>query len=138
MAVAPAVADAWENGSATIVIRHLPLERIHPQAREAAKAVVCAEWQGRLREAHDALLADRSWISRQDWIGLGEAIGVGDLARFADCLKSRKAESRVDGDMRLAADLGISSTPTFVTVHGVYHGANGFRAALQGIAGSMR
>ena len=137
-AVAPAVADAWEDGSATIVIRHLPLERIHPLARGAAKAVVCAEWQGRLREAHDALLADGSWTTRQDWIGLGEAIGVGELARFVDCLESGKAEARVDGDVRLAADLGISSTPTFVTVRGVYPGANGFRAALQGIAGSMK
>ncbi|MXW17246.1 MAG: hypothetical protein F4139_03135 [Gemmatimonadetes bacterium] len=91
-----------------------------------------------LRGAHDALLADGSWTTRQDWIGLGKAIGVGELARFVDCLESGKAEARVDGDLRLAADLGISSTPTFVTVRGVYPGANGFRAALQGIAGSMK
>ena len=137
-AVAPVVASAWENGTANIVIRHLPLERIHPMARGAAKAVVCAEWQGRLREAHDALLADGDWVNRQDWLGLGKAIGVGDLARFADCLESGEAEARVDGDLRLAADLGISSTPTFVTERGVYPGANGFHAALQGIAGSMK
>lgn len=53
-AVAPQVSKAMEDGSATIVIRHLPLEAIHPLAREAAKAVVCAERQGRFRTAHEA------------------------------------------------------------------------------------
>ena len=129
-AVAPVVASAWENGTANIVIRHLPLERIHPLAREAAKAAVCAEWQGRLREAHDALLSEHDWISRQDWLGLAEAIGIGDLAQFADCLDGEGAEARVDADLRVAASLGISSTPTFVTERGVYRGARGFDAAL--------
>lgn len=137
-AVAPAVREAMDEGTAIIVFRHLPLEGIHPLAREAAKAVVCAEWQGRLGEAHDALLGDGSWIAQQDWIGLAEAIGIGDLQRFADCLKSGMAETRVDGDVRLAADLGISSTPTFVTLHGVYLGANGLHTALQRTTNSTK
>lgn len=48
-AVAPHVSKAMEDGSVSIVVRHLPLEEIHPIAREAAKAVVCAERQGIFR-----------------------------------------------------------------------------------------
>lgn len=133
-AVAPVLAEAWDAGLATVVIRHLPIEQIHPVARQAAKAAVCAEWQGRLREAHDALLGEGGWVTGQDWLGLGEAIGIVDLKRFAECLEGAKAEARVDSDLQLAANLGIASTPSFVTARGVYRGANGLRAALQEVS----
>ena len=132
-AVAPAVAEAWKKGTATIVIRHLPLEEIHPLAREAALAVVCAERQGRLRAAHEALIGDGDWVPLRDWLGMAEKVGIGDLARFAECLGGHDAEQRLANDLQLAAALGIASTPTFVTPQGIYRGTGGFQAALDGI-----
>lgn len=107
--VAPAVTAAWDEGTATMVIRHLPLERIHPFAMDAAKAVVCAEWQGRMREAHEALLSDEGWVARRDWLGMAESVGVGDLLKFEECLGGREAEARVESDRRMAAELDIAS-----------------------------
>ena len=132
-AVAPAVAEAWKKGTATIVIRHLPLEEIHPLAREAALAVVCAERQGRLRAAHEALIGDGDWVPLRDWLGMAEKVGIGDLARFAECLGGHDAEQRLANDLQLAAALGIASTPTFVTPQGIYRGTGGFQAGLDGI-----
>ncbi len=105
-AVAPAVAEAWKKGTATIVIRHLPLEEIHPLAREAALAVVCAERQGRLRAAHEAMIGDGDWVPLRDWLGMAEKVGIGDLARFAECLGGHDAEQRLANDLQLAAALG--------------------------------
>lgn len=129
--VAPSVSAAWDDGTATIVVRHLPLERIHPFAMDAAKAVVCAEWQGRMREAHEALLSDVGWVARRDWLGMAESVDVGDLLKFEECLGGREAEARVESDRRMAAELDIASTPTFVTERGVYPGVRGFTAALR-------
>ena len=131
-AVAPQVSKAIEDGSATIVVRHLPLEAIHPLAREAAKAVVCAEQQGRFRAAHEALMGDGDLVSRRDWLGMAGIAGVGDLSQFVECLEGEKADERVASDMRMAAALGISSTPTFVTPRGILRGTGGFEAAMEG------
>ena len=83
-AVAPQVSKATEDGSVSIVVRHLPLEAIHPLAREAAKAVVCAEQQGRFRAAHEALMGDGDFVSRRDWLGMAGIVGVGDLSQFVE------------------------------------------------------
>lgn len=131
-AVAPQVSEAIEDGSASIVVRHLPLEAIHPLAREAAKAVVCAEQQGRFRAAHDALMGDGDLVSRRDWLGMAGLAGVGDLSQFVECLEGEEADERVASDMRMAAALGISSTPTFVTPRGIFRGTGGFEAAMEG------
>jgi len=131
-AVAPRVSKAIEDGSASIVVRHLPLEAIHPLAREAAKAVICAEQQGRFRAAHEALMGDGDLVSRRDWRGMAGIAGVGDLSQFAECLEGEEADERVEGDMRMAEALGISSTPTFVTPRGIFRGTGGFEAAMEG------
>ncbi len=131
-AVAPLVSRAIEDGTAHIVIRHLPLEAIHPIAREAAKAVVCAERQGRSHAAHEALMDDEDLVSRRDWLVMAGMAGVGDLSQFAECLEGEEAEQRVEGDMRMAAALGIGSTPTFVTRKGIFLGTGGFQAAMEG------
>ena len=102
-------------------------------AREAALAVVCAERQGRLRAAHEALIGDGDWVPLRDWLGMAEKVGIGDLARFAECLGGHDAEQRLANDLQLAAALGIASTPTFVTPQGIYRGTGGFQAALDGI-----
>lgn len=131
-AVAPQVSKAIADGSASIVVRHLPLEAIHPLAREAAKAVVCAEQQGRFRAAHEALMGDGDLVSRRDWLGMAGIAGVGDLSQFVECLEGEEADERVASDMRMAAALGISSTPTFLTPRGIFRGTGGFEAAMEG------
>lgn len=135
-AVAPQVSKAIEDGSASIVVRHLPLEAIHPLAREAAKAVVCAEQQGRFRAAHEALMGDEDLVSRRDWLGMAETAGVVDLSQFAECLEGEGADERVAADMRMAEALGISSTSTFVTTRGIFRGTGGFEAAMVGAPSS--
>ncbi|MDE0130922.1 MAG: DsbA family protein [bacterium] len=128
--VAASVSEAVREGTVIVVVRHLPLERIHPVARTGAKAAICGEAQGRFLETHEALLGNGGWLERGDWVELGRVVSVGDPLGFAKCLESVEAETRVDRDIELAARLGITATPSFVTLNGIYEGESGFRRAL--------
>lgn len=136
-AVGPSVTDASDRGAVGVVIRHLPLEAIHPMARTAAKAAVCAERQGLFKPAHELLLSDDAWVTSDDWdwVAFAEVVGVGDLDEFARCLAGAEAEARIDRDKNLATALSVVSTPTFVTAGGIHRGVGGFRAAVEGFGG---
>lgn len=103
-----------EHPEARIEYRHLPL-MIHPRAREAALAAVCAEQQGRFAELHETLLTTSFWESGDRWWEEAQRAGVADSAAFAACLTRAEAKARVDADLALADSLGIRSTPTWVS-----------------------
>lgn len=94
--------------------RHLPLA-IHPAARGAARAAICAEEQGRFREMHDELFRNSEWESDTNWVRVARDAGVPDIARFSVCLASSKPDGRLAQDESLAIRLRITGTPTFLT-----------------------
>ena len=106
-----------------VVIRHLPLEALHPRAREAAEAAICGERHGVFADAHASLLNDDGWLASVDW-GSWAALNLGipDPVGFERCMADEQTAQRIEGDKRLAALLGIQGTPGFVTVHGVFGG----------------
>ncbi len=136
--VGPAVFEASARGTVVVAIRHLPLEGLHPMARTAAKAAVCAERQGRFQPAHELLLSDDEWVNSDDWVRFAEVIGIDDAGEYASCLEGGEAEARIDRDKNLAIALSIASTPAFVTADGIHYGVGGFRAALEESGGLTR
>ena len=133
-AVAPAVAEAWKKGTATIVIRHLPLEEDPPLGEgSGARGRMCrtAGTPSRSTRSPDrrrrlGATAGLAWHGRER---LGSATWHGSQNAWADTTP----EQRLANDLQLAAALGIASTPTFVTPQGIYRGTGGFQAALDGI-----
>ena len=107
------VRDFVETGRVRYVLRHLPLESIHPSARGAAQAAECARQQGRFWEMHDRLFANPKALSRQDLERTAEALGLA-MPAFRQCVDSPAAATTVTRDVEEAARAGITATPSFI------------------------
>ena len=121
-----------EPGLIQYVVKDLPLESIHPQARLAHRAAWCMGLQH--VEAfwwmHEALYATQSQHARNgDPVPFFEALAAGyneqpdmdaavDLGAFSSCLLdvTNDVDQRIDESIGNAIDLGIQGTPTF-TIH---------------------
>jgi protein-disulfide isomerase len=88
-----------------------PLERIHPQARQASEAAECAARQGRFWQMHEQLFASANALAADDLVNRAESIGL-DLEQFKRCLAGAAA-AKIAGDVAVARRLDVSSTPTF-------------------------
>lgn len=106
------------NEQGRIVYRNLPLESIHPLARDAALASICAQRQGRFGEMHDALFERNDWSSEPDWSQEARLSGVEDIRSFINCMGSQKAAEQLAQDSSLSVVLGLHATPSFVTRSG--------------------
>ncbi len=84
---------------------------VHEGACALARAGICAEAQGKLREMDDALFANQS--AKLPVETLAERIGL-DLPRFRECLGSPAAERRLAGDVAAGIRDGVRATPTYV------------------------
>jgi protein-disulfide isomerase len=96
-----------------LTLRHFPLSAA---ATEAARAGICAEGSGRLEEFHAHVFEDRRRVQIADWRAVAEAIGMSQrqVEVFRDCIASDSAQERLDRDLRLADELGVVGTPTFL------------------------
>ena len=109
-----------------VIMRHLPLTRIHPAAWPAAVATEAAASQGRFWEMHDGLFAIGpkalgKGVDGDDPIpaegpvpfeALARGLGL-DLDRFRADMRSLAIQERVQADMDLAEELGVRGTPAF-------------------------
>ena len=100
-----------------LVYRNLPLESIHPRARAAAEAAVCAGEQHRFWEFHDRVFATQNALADADLRAKAEQVGV-ELEPYDACLAAGTPKARIAADIEAAREAGISGTPAFV-VNGV-------------------
>jgi protein-disulfide isomerase len=110
LSVLPALRAKYvETGQLLLVFRHFPLAN-HPLAAVAAESAVCADKQGKFREAYEEFFRV---------VEIGEVIQRLPAAvalnadQFAACL-AQKAKGQVDEDVATAARLKIGSTPVFL------------------------
>lgn len=96
-----------------VVYRHVPLP-IHPAAVMAALAAECAADQGMFESFSDVLFAEQQWIGVRDWEDFAKEAGVGDSAEFERCVRDKDFVDRVRTDLKVARELGIVATPTFL------------------------
>jgi Na+/H+ antiporter NhaA len=103
------------------VWRHLPLERSHPRAVDAALAAEAAGLQGKYFEMGTQLFEHQDDLEWSDIYRYANSIGL-DLERFdADVrVHSSKVLHRVQDDAQDAELMDLNSTPTFF-VNGVRH-----------------
>ncbi|MCL2932538.1 MAG: DsbA family protein [Trichodesmium sp. MAG_R03] len=106
----------------TLVFKHLPLTRIHPQAIPAAKAAWAAQQQGRFWEYHDALFEQQDKLEEQLYIEVANNLGL-DIDKFNSDRQSEEAIASIETDFKLAQKIGISGTPFFVMNGETFSGA---------------
>jgi len=103
------------------VWRHLPLERVHPRAFDAARAAEAAGLQGKYFEMGRMLFAHQDDLEWSDIYRYANAIGL-DLERFDQDVRVHptKVLQRVQDDAQDAELMDLNSTPTFF-VNGKRH-----------------
>jgi Na+/H+ antiporter NhaA len=103
------------------VWRHLPLERVHPRAFDAARAAEAAGLQGKYFEMGKMLFAHQDDLEWSDIYRYANAIGL-DLEQFDHDVRidPSKVLHRVQDDAQDAELMDLNSTPTFF-VNGKRH-----------------
>jgi protein-disulfide isomerase len=100
-----------------IVYRHLPLDRIHPRARAAAEASLCADAQDQFWPYHDLLFANSRTLGEEDLKRFAGEANL-DVPAFEKCMTDGTFKAKVDEDVEAARAAGITGTPAFI-VNGV-------------------
>lgn len=95
-----------------LVYRDFPLYGLHPNAEPAAEAANCAGEQGKYWEYNDALFNTSEGFSRATFDLLAAQLAL-DVDSFGTCLDEHRYRDEIIADYEYAANLGISSTPTF-------------------------
>jgi predicted DsbA family dithiol-disulfide isomerase len=101
------------------VWRHLPLERVHPRAMDAARASEAAALQGKFFEMGTMMFEFQDYLEWQHIYRYADQVGC-DITRFDDDLHSPRVLHRVDDDVQDAELMDLNATPTFF-VNGVRH-----------------
>jgi Na+/H+ antiporter NhaA len=101
------------------VWRHLPLERVHPRAMDAALASEAAALQGRFFEMSTAMFEFQDHLEWEHIYRYADGAGC-DIKQFDEDLRSSKVMHRVDDDVQDAEVMDLNSTPTFF-VNGKRH-----------------
>jgi protein-disulfide isomerase len=98
-----------------LMVRNFPIDDIHPNARRAASAAVCANAQGKYWAMHDAIFANQSADgSFKDADLRRYALGAGvDGAKYDTCMKSSTTAAAVEADAAAGSAAGVTGTPTF-------------------------
>jgi protein-disulfide isomerase len=100
------------NGKVRLVHKDLPLDSIHPRARQAAEAARCADEQGKFWSYHDTLYANSPKASTEDLKSYAKKIGL-NVDAFDRCFASEKFKAAVQKDLNEGVQLGLTGTPTF-------------------------
>ncbi len=95
-----------------LVHRHFPLDQIHPFARPAAEAAMCADEQGRFWDFHDAIFARNGKLDAKTFGTIGADLGL-DTAALDRCIAERRFEAYVQNDAQAGEKAGVTGTPAF-------------------------
>jgi protein-disulfide isomerase len=111
--VMPAIEAKYvKSGKILFAIRHLPIDRIHPLARRAAEAAVCAAQQGKFVEMHKLLFEPQPTLDDVGITSRASQAGL-NVGQLHSCI-AKDGTRIVSADSAMAADLGIQGTPTFL------------------------
>jgi len=126
------------DGKVRWYYKSLPLVRIHPWAKPAAIAAMCAGKQGsdQFWSLHDKMFEAQREINvsnfeeKLDGFAKGSSLKMKD---FQACVNGKKTEATVDSDMAEADLLKIESTPAFLVNGRLVSGADldGLKAAIE-------
>lgn len=96
-----------------VVFKHFPLS-IHQDAKPASIASLCVHEQSadKFWAMHDQLFANQRNLGEDDLKSYAKKVGA-DMAKFDECMKSKKYEAQVQADFDEGVKVGVNSTPSF-------------------------
>jgi protein-disulfide isomerase len=112
-----------------LVWRDYPIDKLHPQARQAHEAARCAADQGKFWPYQKALFAGPP--RQPDQLpAVAQETGL-DVASFKECVASGKHRAAVQKDVEEARRLDVTGTPTFFINGRVLSGAQPLEAFVR-------
>lgn len=107
-----------DTGKVNFVYRHFPLD-LHPAAYPSAKAVECANDQGKYWQMFDKIFSEQDkkgqgtiQYSIDDLKKWGVQIGL-DKTKFDECIDSDKYKAIIDSNYASGMSNGVDGTPYF-------------------------
>lgn len=94
------------------IVRHFPLQSLHPFARKAAEAAACANDQGVFPALHHTLFAFQDSIGALSWGQFGARAGVRDTVELNRCIASGQHIREIEEHLREARFQGLRATPS--------------------------
>ena len=108
-----------DTGRVYYMVKDLPLESIHPQARLAANAARCAGEQEAYKEMHDLLFTTQNeWGGQNDEAAqqvfdeLASQLTL-DIPEFSQCVQERRYDDLIQANIDEAVSFGVRGTPFF-------------------------
>jgi protein-disulfide isomerase len=112
------LSDMIDTGRVHYVLKDLPLDNLHPEARTAALVARCAGEQDAYWPMHDAIFAET-----QSWSGQGEAaadllISLASSLNLDEedlnaCVEEKRYADEIQANIDEANSMGASATPYF-------------------------
>ena len=108
-----------------IVFRQFPLTNLHPRARKAAEASLCAFDQNKFWELHDVMFGDQKNLEIAQLKTKAQVVGL-DLTKFNACLDSGSKGDAVKADQRAGFKAGVTGTPGIFINGRFFNGVQSF------------
>jgi len=100
-------------GKIYYVYRHLPLDSIHQEARDAGEASECAADQGKFWPYHDVIFDNTRRLKPEHLEEYAKKLKL-NTRTFNKCFRGKKYAKRVQQDIEDAHSIGITGTPGFL------------------------
>ena len=106
-----------QTGKVRLAYLNFPIPSLHPNARAAAEAAMCASVQGKFWELHTSLFTtQQAWAGQQNPMATFDSLALAsgaDGPKWRSCMTSHAAIPLIDADRARSASNGVQSTPTF-------------------------
>jgi len=106
-----------QTGKVRLAFLNFPIPSLHPNARAASEAAMCASVQGKFWELHESLFTTQeAWAPQKNPMPMFDSLAVAagaDGARWRSCMSSHAAGPIIDADRQRTSASGVQSTPTF-------------------------
>ena len=121
------VKEYVNTGKVRVAFLNMPLN-IHPFAKQAAEAAMCASVQNRFWPMHDSLFAtQRIWETLQDPASMFDTLANEnhvEMAAWRTCVRQHLTAPLIDADYDRAHNAGVNSTPSFFVGSKILSGAD--------------
>ena len=106
-----------QTGKIRLAYLNFPIPSLHPNARTAAEAAMCASVQGKFWELHESLFTTQpKWAGQTSPMATFDSLALAAGAngpKWRSCMTSHATIPLIDADHDRSASNGVQSTPTF-------------------------
>lgn len=98
------------NRNVQVVFKEFP---IFPGSQYAAMAALASAKQGKYYEFHNALMADKNPLTKNDVLATAKKLGI-NVAQLEKDMQSKDVKQELQNTIKLAQSIGIAGTPAFI------------------------